>query len=66
MVESDMVSTMHGCRIAQMKNPLVVLLLLMPFMGSISCSAGRDETLNIAEAPVEVVFTDAKPSVAAR
>jgi len=64
MVESDMVSTMHGCRIAQMKNPLVVLVLLVHFMGSMSCSIGREETSNVTEAPVEVVFTDAKPAVA--
>ena len=64
-VESDMVSTMHGCRIAQMKNPLIALVLLVHFMGSMSCSIGREETSNLTEAPVEVVFTDVKPAVAA-
>ena len=65
MVGSDMVSTMHRCRIAQMKNPLVVLVLLVHFMGSMSCSIGHEETSNVTEAPVEVVFTDVKPAVTA-
>ena len=59
-----MVPAVPECRIAQMKNPLVVLVLLLHLIGSMSCSIGGNEESPVVETPIEVVFSDMKPAVA--
>ena len=63
MVESDKVSALRRCRIAMTKNAFAVFVLLIHFSALMSCSSDREDSLSVADAPVEVVFTDVKPAV---